>query len=323
MRTVIYGAGAIGGTIGGLLARAGHEVLLIARGAHAEAMREHGLRLVTPGGTHTLRLPVLASPLQVDWQTEDVVLLTVKGQDSEGALSALAAATGDVPVFCMQNGVRNEEIAVRYFDRVYGAMLRVEGTHLAPGEVIVRRDPPGCIALGCYPQGTDDLAEAVAAALRSAGFGVLVTADVMPFKWGKLLTNLANVVSAITGAERGDADQARIVQAAREEGANLLRQAGLRWLSSDALAEACPELKQPPRAVVPGESRNSTWQSLARGQGAVETEFLNGEIVRLAERLGAQAPVNAALTRIALEMAAAGERPGKYSSAELRGLLGV
>ncbi len=55
----------------------------------------------------------------------------------------------------------------------------------------------------------------------------------------------------------------------------------------------------------------------------MESEFLNGEIVRLAERLGAQAPVNAGLTRIALEMAAAGERPGKYSSAELRELLGV
>ena len=322
MRMIIYGAGAIGGTIGGHLALAGHAVLLVARGAHAEAIRERGLRLVTAGGTHTLRLPVVTSPLHIDWQTEDVVLLTVKGQDTEPALRELASATGDVPVFCMQNGVRNEEVALGYFDRVYAAMLRVEAMHLVPGEVIAHRDPPGCIALGRYPRGVDDLAEAVGAALRGAGFGVLVTPDIMPYKWGKLLSNLANAVGAITGEEQPGADFTRIVQAARTEARLLLEQAGLRWLSSEALAEACPELKQPPRAVV-GQPRNSTWQSLARGQGAVETEFLNGEVVRLAERLGTHAPVNAGLTRIALEMAAAGERPGKYSPAELRALLGV
>jgi len=323
MRMVIYGAGAIGGTIGGHLALAGHPVMLIARGAHAQAMREHGLRFITPGGTHTLRLPVVTGPLHVDWQTEDVVLLTVKGQDTEAALRDLAAATGDVPVFCMQNGVRNEEIAAGCFDRVYAAMLRVEAMHLVPGEVVAHRDPPGCIALGCYPTGVDELAETVAAALRSAGFSVLVTPEIMPYKWGKLLSNLANAVGAITGEERPGPDFIRIVQAARTEARLLLEQAGLCWRSSEALAEACPELKQPPRAVVPCEPRNSTWQSLARGQGAVETEFLNGEIVRLAERLGARAPVNAGLTRIALEMAAAGERPGKYSSSELRALLSV
>lgn len=323
MRTIIYGAGAIGGTIGGHLALAGHEVMLIARGAHAEAMREDGLRLVTPSGTHTLRLPVVTSPLQVDWQTEDAVLLTVKGQDSEGALQGLAAATGDVPVFCVQNGVRNEEIAARYFDRIYGAMVRIGGTHLVPGEIIARHDPPGFLALGCYPTGTDGLAKAMAAQLRAAGFGVLVTPDIMPYKWGKLLGNLANAVGAITGARGSDPDYARIVEAAREEARQLLGQAGQRWVSSEELAEECPELKRPGRGSVKGQAGSSTWQSLERGQGTVETEFLNGEIVRLAARLGAQAPVNDALNRIALAMAAAGERPGKYTPAQLRGLLGV
>jgi 2-dehydropantoate 2-reductase len=65
----------------------------------------------------------------------------------------------------------------------------------------------------------------------------------------------------------------------------------------------------------------STWQSLVRNQGTVETDFLNGEIVRLAVERGIPAPVNQALLRITLEMAANHEKPGKYTPAELLKIL--
>lgn len=319
MRAIIYGAGAIGGTVGGHLALAGHEVVLIARGAHGEALREHGLRLVTPGGTHLLRLPVATGPGEVAWQAGDVVLLCVKGQDTEAAVEALVAAAGDVPVFCLQNGVRNEEIAGRCVSRVYGAMVWMGAVHLVPGEVIARRGPPGLLVIGRYPQGVDALCEAVAGALRAAGFDVLVRDDVMRYKWGKLLGNLANAVGAITGAKRGEPGYDRLVEAARDEARGLLERAGIGWASDEEADEALTAA----RGTLPGQGGNSTWQSLARGAGSVETGFLNGEIVRLAARLGEQAPVNAGLLRIVEAMAAAGERPGRYSPAELAGLLGL
>jgi 2-dehydropantoate 2-reductase len=324
MRTIIYGAGAIGGTVGGHLARAGYEVLLIGRPAHVNAIRQNGLHFVTLGGTYDLRLPAVTGPQEIDWRQDDAVLLCVKGQDTEAAMRQLRAAVQDVPVFCLQNGVRNEEIVGRFFPRVYGVMVRVGGVHLNPGEVIARRDPPGLLVIGRYPSGTDNLAEAVGRQLRTAGFYVLVTAGIMPYKYGKLLGNLSNAIGAITDARGGrDDDYARIAEAARDEARRLLTRAGIRWVPSEALAQEVPGFGDPPRGTVDVPAGSSTWQSLARRQGTVESDFLNGEIVRLAARLGAETPVNAGLARIAADMAARGEPPGKYTAAELRALLGL
>ena len=66
MRYIIIGAGAVGGTIGGCLALAGHEVVLTARGAHLDALRRHGLRLSTPSGTDTVPAPVIGGPDEID-----------------------------------------------------------------------------------------------------------------------------------------------------------------------------------------------------------------------------------------------------------------
>jgi len=77
----------------------------------------------------------------------------------------------------------------------------------------------------------------------------------------------------------------------------------------------------PPPDDTFGRPLGSTWQSLVRNQGTVETEFLNGEIVRLAAKLNTTAPVNEVLLRITLEMAANHEKPGKYTPAELLRIL--
>lgn len=323
MRIIVYGAGAIGGTIGGHLARAGHDVLLVARRRHVEAIRENGLRLVTPGGTHTLHLPTATAPAELVFNPDDVVLLCVKTQDTEAALVDLRAVVADVPVFCVQNGVRNEEIALNYFPRVYGVMVSVWCMHLTPGEVMVAHEPPGLLVIGRYPSGSDAPAEAMAAALHEGGFLTHVTAEIMPYKYGKLLANLANAVSAITNAADGDPDYRLVVEAARTEAQSLLAQAGIRWVSADELRRDIPAYSQPPQGRLAVQVHGSTWQSLARGQGTVESDYLNGEIVRLAARLGARAPVNAGLARIANEMAAQGERPGRYAAVELRALLRI
>ena len=220
MKIVIYGAGGIGSSVGGHLRRVGQDVVLIGRPGHVKAINEHGLRLVTPAGTHILRLPAVTSPDQIDFRPDDVVFLCVKGQNTEEALRDLSAVTKETPVFCFQNGVRNEEIAARYFTRVYGVMIRAGAVFLTNGEVMSRRDPPGSLVIGRYPQGTDQLTEEVAGKLRSCGYSVTVTPDIMPYKWGKLMTNVANAIRAVTDTTGEEVDL--ISRAVRQEFRDLL-----------------------------------------------------------------------------------------------------
>src|SRR5215207_7197961 len=111
MRYIIYGAGAIGGGIGGRLFEAGHDVVLICRGEHLEAIRRDGLLLRSPEGETRLPVPAAGHPREIEFTPDDVVVLTMKTQDTERALLDLEAAGGSgLPVVCCQNGVENERL---------------------------------------------------------------------------------------------------------------------------------------------------------------------------------------------------------------------
>jgi 2-dehydropantoate 2-reductase len=321
MRYIIYGAGGIGSIMGGHLFRTGHDVILIGRPGHVNAINKDGLRLITPTGTHVLQIPSVTSPEQIDYRPDDVVFLCMKGQDTEAALQNLKEVIADIPVFCFQNGVRNEEIAVKYFTGVYGVMVRVGAVYLKDGEVIARRDPPGWYIIGRYPEGTDELTETVADALRTAGYFVRTVDDVMPYKWGKLMANTGNAVGAITSGSWQD--MMPIFRAVGEEAATVVEKAGIKWISQEQVAKDWPEITAPLRGQLNTEAQSSTWQSLARHQGSVETDFLNGEIVRVAKQLGLKAPLNEKLVEITREMAANHEPPGKYTLAQLGVTLGI
>ncbi len=315
MRYMIYGAGGIGSIMGGHLARTGHDVILIGRPGHVSVINNNGLRLITPTGTHVLRIPAVTNPSQIDFATGDVIFLCMKGQDTELALKDIKKVAEDMPVFCFQNGVRNEEITIRYFSGVYGVMVRVGTVYLTDGEVIARRDPPGWYIIGRYPEGTDELTEAVAEELRTAGYLVRTTADVMPYKWGKLIGNLGNAIAAITNSDRESARP--IYDAVFQEAQAIVQKASIKWISQEQVAKDWPEITAPVHGQLNTEAQSSTWQSLARHQGSVETEFLNGEIVRVAKKLGLQAPINEKLVEISQEMAENHEPPGKYTPARL------
>jgi 2-dehydropantoate 2-reductase len=321
VRIIIYGAGGIGSVVGGHLWRSGQAVVLIGRAGHVSAIRKNGLKLITPTGNHILKIPAVTSPLEIQLTPDDVVFLCMKGQNTEGALADLFAVIRDVPIFCLQNGVRNEEIASQSFPRVFGAMVRIGAVYLKDGEVICRRDPPGWLVIGRYPQGMDDLAEEVARRLRHGEFSVKLTEDVMPYKWGKLMANLGNAVDAITDAKGKGAE--KVVKAARQELIDLLKEASIHWISQEDLVKEWSEMRMPLKGSFETRELSSTWQSLARQQGSVETDSLNGEVVRLAKRLGQKAPVNEKLLQISQEMAANHEKPGKYTREQLASLLGL
>lgn len=321
MHFLVYGAGAIGGTLGGLLADAGHEVSLIARGRHLAAIQADGLAVVTAAGRQIHQLPAFQSPAKVDWSRIDVVLLAMKSQDTEPALRELAEYANPVtPVVCVQNGVANEARALRLFPHVYGVCVMFPATHLEPGVVQADCAPvPALLDIGRYPTGVDETASAISAAFRSAGCHSDARPDIMAWKYAKLLLNLDNSLDLIfDGAE----ETGELREVARQEGVEALRAAAIRYVSAAEDLRRRDNLLQV--QAIGGKERagSSSRQSLLRGTGSVEADYLNGEISLLGRLHEVPTPVNDLLTRLANIIAREGREPGSFTVAEFRTLLG-
>ncbi len=316
MRYVIYGAGGIGGVLGGRLAQHGREVVLIARGAHLDTLRSSGLVLRDPDGEVHPPVGVVGSPAEVALQPDDIVLLTMKTQDTSAALAELVAvAPPGIAVACAQNGVENERLALRRFAHVHALSVVLPATYLEPGVVQTECAPvTGVLEVGRYPSGSDGVDERLAADLGVASFDVSVHASVMRWKHAKLLSNLGNALEAALGA---GARSSGLYRRAREEALSCYRAAGIDWASEEEDRERRSSLS--PLRPVGGASRGggSSWQSLARATGTIETDWLNGEIVLLGRLHGVPTPVNAMLQRVANGMARAGARPASLTAADL------
>lgn len=301
MRYVVYGTGAIGGGIGARLVQAGHEVVFIARGAQLEAMRRDGLRVRTPTEDFRVSTDAVGHPSEVRWSGDEVVLLTVKSQQTIQALEDLRAAAGtDVPVVCAQNGVENERQAARRFARVYAMLVQMPATYLVPGEVLINgEDVSGVLPVGCFPGGMDETASAIASALASSHFRSWAEPAAMRLKYAKLL--YINLDNALQAACPGEEDTRPLLAAALAEGEAAITAAGI-----DCAPE--PEFQERRRMIygkIDGAERiqgGSTWQSLERGAGSIETDYLNGEITLLGRLHGVPTPVNRALQDITARM---------------------
>jgi 2-dehydropantoate 2-reductase len=317
MRFIVYGAGAIGGAIGGRLFEAGHDVTVIARGDHLIALQDDGLTLVSPDSSATLRLPAVGNPADADLRDGDVVIMAMKSQDTPPALAALAThAPPGIRVLCAQNGVENERVALRFFADVYAVAVMLPATHLDPGVVVAHLAPTtGLLDLGRYPAGVDTAAEEVSAALSGATFGSQARPDIMRWKYRKLILNLGNAVEAVCGPEA--ARSTPLARMARAEGEACLQAAGIDAVSIEedrARRGNVFELRP-----VPGHERRggSSWQSLARGLRRVETDYLTGEIVLLGRLHRVPTPVNDLLQRLASRMAAEGRPPGSVAAEDV------
>ena len=321
MRFVVFGAGAIGGVVGARLFQQGFEVTLLARGEHASALRS-GLVLEAPDEKVTLPIPVFTDPADVTWEEDSVVLLAVKGQQTDAALSRLVAvAPPSTSVVCMQNGVENERRVLRHFPHTYAMCVMCPATHLLPGVVQAHSAPvTGLLDLGRYPAGVDDRAQSIADAVATTTFQSVARPDIMRWKYRKLLMNLANAAEALCGPEGRFTP---LTKAAQEEGSAALVAAGIAVATSAEDRERRADHLQL-RATSAGEwSGGSSWQSLARGTGSIEAEFLNGEIVLLGALHGVPTPVNALLQRLALQAADEGRPPGTWRTEQLGELAGL
>jgi 2-dehydropantoate 2-reductase len=331
-RHIIVGAGAIGGAIGGRLVHAGREAVLVARGQHLRTLQESGLRLRTPDEDVTVPVHAVGGPDELELRPDDVLVLATKTQQAPDALVAWSDAPvhegGQVrgtagerlPILTALNGVASETMALRYFARVYGVCVWMPAVHLVPGEVIIRGGPrSGMLHVGRVPAATDDrdaeLLGQVQQDWTAANFDVPLPADVMPWKYRKLISNLGNIFQALVA---GNGDTSALAAQADAEARAVLAGAGIAC-TSDEDEQSARSAGFTMHAVpgVPDDVGGSTWQSLTRGTGNVETDYLNGEIALIAHRTGQQAPVNTRLAILARQAAATGLKPGGMSADEL------
>ena len=319
MRYVVYGAGAVGGVIGGSLHRAGRPVTLVARGAHLAAIRSAGgLVLDTGDGRHLVDAPATDTAADVAWTEDTVVVLAVKSHQAATALADLRAhAPGDTAVVCATNGIATEIATLRLFARTYAVCVMLPASHLEPGVVVAACHPtPAILDIGRIPHGTDATTAAVAADLRAAGIESEERADVLAWKRRKLLLNLGNGVDA--SFAQGEAADA-LADRALAEGEQVLAAAGVSVVSADddrtrrgSILQRRPDLER---------RGGSTWQSLSRGTGDSEIDYLAGEIVLQGRLHGIPTPVNEAVAAATRSLAYAGGAPRSLDAAEVLAVL--
>lgn len=286
LKIAVMGAGAVGCYFGGLLARAGHEVVLIGRPQHVDAFKRDGLRMETKTFDEHVRLAASTDPGAV--QGADLVLFCVKSPDTESAGAQIRPHLAPhALVLCLQNGVDNAERlrTVLPPHQVAAAVVYVATEMAGPGHV----KHHGRGELVIEPSSASD---AAAQALNAAGVPTEISDNVRGALWTKLVINCAyNAVSAIAQRPYGQAVQGQGVKdvmrdvvdeclaVARAEGVQL---PGDVHAAVGKIAEAMPA------------QYSSTAQDLARGK-RTEIDYLNGLIVRRGEALGVKTPANRVL----------------------------
>lgn len=286
LKVTVMGAGAVGCYFGGMLARAGHDVTLVARPAHVEAIVRDGLRLETKTFDEHVRVRAVTEPGAA--QAADVVLFCVKSMDTESAGRQLKPfLRPDTLVLCLQNGVDNADRlrAVLPEHAVAAAVVYVATEMAGPGHL--RHHGRGELVI--EPAAAS---ERVAQALRVAGVPTDISDNVRGALWLKLILNCAyNAVSAIAQRPYGENVQGEGV-----------------WDVMRDVVDECLAVAKAEGVSVPGDAHaamrtlvqsmpgqySSTAQDLARGK-PTEIDFLNGYVVRRGQALGIPTPANRVL----------------------------
>lgn len=317
MRYIIYGAGGIGGTIGARLFQNHKEVILIARGEHLRAIQGKGLIFKTPLETVTLPIPCVGHPSDITFNSGDVVFLCMKSQHTLQALEDLRDTAGqDIPVICCQNGVDNERMAARRFSHVYGMVVMLPASHLEPGVVQSESvKKTGILDAGCFPSGIDPLIEEVTKDLATSNFSAKTDNHILRWKYAKLLINLGNSLQALCEPGPEARDIARMMT---HEALDCYRAAGIDCATREEEMERRGDHMQ--LGTIDGQQRGggSSWQSIVRGTGSIETDYLNGEIVLLGRLYAVPTPANLVLQKMGIRLAKEGGKAGSYSLDEIR-----
>jgi 2-dehydropantoate 2-reductase len=282
MKFAVMGAGAVGCYFGALLARAGHDVTLIGRPQHVEAINRRGLRLETK--TFDEHVPMRATTDARSVQDADVVLFCVKSADTARTGRDMSAfMKSDATILCLQNGVDNAERLQSVITQLAVPSAVYVATEMAgPGHV--RHHGRGELIIGASPQSA-----AIAAILTEANIPTTVSENVLGVLWAKLVANCAyNALSAVAQLPYGKliaVDGTRdVIRSVIDECAAVAQAAGI------TLPDTIVDMTFSIARDMPGQY-SSTAQDLARGK-PTEIDYLNGYVVTKGAQLGIPTPVN-------------------------------
>lgn len=318
-KIAVVGAGAIGSLIGGLLARAGEDVTLIARQVHVDMLRKNGLRI--EGVLGELILPVKVA-VHLDFKP-DLILLTVKTQDVETVCREIKKYAQGAPILALQNGVRSDAMVAQQLgkENVISGVVMLNAQFLVAGEIVYARS--GALVIGEAFRENGERVREVQKLLNRA-IRTEISDNIQGAHWTKLLVNnVANGLEAMTGVPIRECLKhpglRRIGVLALKEGCRAIETEGFRLAQLPGVpAFALQLIINAPLPVAAWmlnlsmgklKTLSSTLQSLKRGR-STEIEYLNGEIVRLGRDIAMPTPFNAKVVEIVKEV----EERGTFQS---------
>jgi 2-dehydropantoate 2-reductase len=325
-RIAILGAGSVGCFIGGAWTAAGLPVTFIGRPKIAADVAQHGLTLSDFAGWQ-------ARLAEIDYRTDagalgdaDIIALCVKsGATAEAAHEIAEHGRDGALVISFQNGISNVEVlrdALGGRFEVVRGMVPYNVAYLGEG-----RFHKG-VAGELYAEETART-RALAERIGGGPAALKLSSDMLGIAWGKLLINLNNAVNALSGRtlieQLKQRDYRRVVAASQREGLRLFDRAGIRPAKVGAVGpKLVPVVLGSPdwlfsnvflrKWKIDAKARSSMADDLAAGR-TTEVDYINGELVALAERIGAEAPVNRKIVEL-IRAAEGGARP--WRPADLR-----
>ena len=290
MRIAVMGAGGIGGNLGGLLARDGNQVTLIARGAHLEAIRSQGLRVKMPNDEFSVQVEATGDPSQAG--PVDLVVFAVKTYHNAEAIPAMRPLVGkDTSVVSFQNGVETGgELAQVLGQECVLPGAAIFGAFIESPGVITNRGLPPEVVFGEIDGSASPRAKSIMDVFSKAGISVQLSDDVTKALWTKfiLLPPGAGMTCATRTLVRPlmeHPEAKKMLVAAMREVEAVGRAKGVN-LDSDVVEKAM-ELAE----SVPWDYQISAHVDLDRG-APLELEAFNGAVVRMGKELGVPTPVN-------------------------------
>ena len=299
MRICFIGAGALGSTIGGTLARGGAEVWLIDPfQEHANAISAHGLRILEGGAENVVRVTACTAASEVG-VVADLVIILVKSYHTRDAIRAAAAIIGpQTVVMSLQNGLGHEDILSEEVgrDRVMAGKTYVGGVLLGPGRVrsgVVGKET----IIGELDGRLTERARRIADTFTRAGIITQLSDNIMGTMWDKLFINVAGGgITAITGLTYGGLYSLPVLEdcalAAISEGIAVALAAGVKISTTDPR-----QAWTMASAGLPPEFKTSMLQSMQSG-GLTEVDYIHGSVVRWGTKLDVPTPVNSAIVAL-------------------------
>ncbi len=291
MKTIIYGAGAMGCYFGARLQQSGHDVTYIARGPHLEAMQQNGLRIESrSGGFHLNEVCARRDTSGLD--CADLILFAVKNYDVADCLPEMSGIVGpDTAIITVQNGVSAQPMLADAFgaDRVLPGVVRLPADIREPGVIRTPAEEEMTgITFGPYAGGSSPAADAIHRALIPSGIPVVLSDDIWRALWEKFIP--LSAFSAMTVSTRLDIGHIRrtensraLLRALIDETASIAR-AAHDTVPADAGQTAFDFLMQ-----VPPDIHASMLDDLERGK-RIELDWLSGEVIRRGRALGIPTP---------------------------------